>query len=106
MKIGKRKRKCQKSSSTDVGDENVTKFKAAEPSTEEIDHLRTMQQQFCNLYEDKGKLLSLNPFFDRRILSVKILKLTKDEVEEAQMNQRDARILNQFSLRLRMQGGK
>jgi hypothetical protein len=90
VKIGKRKRKSQQSSSTDVGDENVTKFKVAEPSTEQIAHLRWLQQQFRNLYEDKGELLSIQHFFDRRIRSAKSLKLAKDEVEEAQMNQRDA----------------
>ena len=62
VKIGKRKRKRQQSSSTDVGDENVTKFKAAEPSTEEIAHLRWLQQQFHNLYKDKGELLSIKTF--------------------------------------------
>ena len=86
----KKKRKSQQSSSTDVGVENITKFKEAEPSIEQIDHLRNLQQHFRNLYKDKGELPSIQHFFDRRIRSAKSLKLTKDEVEEAQMNQRDA----------------
>jgi len=90
VKTGKRKRKSQQSSSTDVGDGNVTKFKEAEPSIEQIYHLRSLQQHFRNLYKDKGELLSIQHFFQCRIRSAKSLKLAKDEVEEAQMNQRDA----------------
>ena len=90
VKTGKRKRNSHQSSSTDVGVENVTKFKEAEPSIEQIDHLRSLQQHFRNLYKDKGELLSIQHFFQCRIRSAKSLKLAKDEVEEAQMNQRDA----------------
>ena len=90
MNIGKRKRKNHQLSSTDVGNEHVSKSKTAEPTTEEISHLRWLQQEFANLYEDKDKLLSMQWFFDDRIRSAKSLMLTKDEAEEAQMNQRDA----------------
>ena len=90
VKTGKRKRNSHQSSSTDVGVENVTKFKEAEPSIEQIYHLRSLQQHFRQLYKDKGELLSIQHFFERRIRSANSLKLTKDEVEEAQMNQRDA----------------
>ena len=64
VKTGKRKRKSQQSSSTDVGDENVTKFKEAEPSIEQIDHLQSLQQHFCQLYKDKGELLSMQYFLN------------------------------------------
>jgi len=64
-KIGKRKRKrkIHQSSSTDVGNEHVSKSKTAEPITEVIAHLRWLHQEFANLYEDKGKPLSMQWFF-------------------------------------------
>ena len=68
----------------------MSKSKIVEPTTEEIAHLWGLQQEFANLYEDKGKLLSMQCFFDRRIRSAKSLSLTKDEVEEARLNQIDA----------------
>jgi len=83
VKIGKRKRESHQSSSTDVGNEYVSKSNTAELTTEEIAHMRWLQQEFANLYEDKGKLLSMQWFFYRRIRSAKSLSLTKDEVEEA-----------------------
>ena len=80
----------RKKKKTDVGIENVPKLEKVEPSIEQIDHLRSLQQRFRQLYKDKDELLSMQQFFERRFRSSKRLKLTKDEVEETQMNQSDA----------------
>ena len=86
------RRRCiqEKGKKTDVGIERVTKIEKAEPSIEQIDHLRSLQQRFRQLYTDKEELLSMQQFFERKVRSSKRLKLTKDEVEETQMNQSDA----------------